>query len=305
MQTKLNKFTQKTRKNIRSKLKKHSSTHSSLISLHRFYCNATGFLHVLPNYYIIGGQKCGTGSLYTYLLQHPNVQPAISKEPSYFDRYYDRGLNWYKICFPFGFHKTYYKKIKKQKFVTGEASVRYLDHPFTPKRLKKITPNAKFIILLRNPIDRAYSQHTRVSGTGRDPLTFEEAIEKEEERTKPEFKKMEENEMYWSGDYFRFSYLSRGIYVDKLERWFSVFPKEQFLIIQSEEFFKNTAETYKQVLEFLDLSDFKLPEYKQIGKARYKQPKMNQNTRNELVEYFKPYNKRLYELLGRKFDWDE
>jgi len=305
LQTKLNKFTQKTRKNVRSKLKKHSSTHSSLISLHRFYCNTTGFLHVLPNYYIIGGQKCGTGSLYTYLVQHPNVQPAISKEPSYFDRYYDRGLNWYKICFPFGFHKTYYKKIKKQKFVTGEASVRYLDHPFTPKRLKKITPNAKFIILLRNPIDRAYSQHTRVSGTGRDPLSFEEAIEKEEERTKPEFKKMEENEMYWSGDYFRFSYLSRGIYVDKLERWFSVFPKEQFLIIQSEEFFKNTTEIYKQVLKFLDLSDFKLPEYKQIGKAKYKQPKMNSETRKKLVEYFKPHNERLYEFLGRRFDWDE
>ena len=305
MQTKLNKFTQKTRKNIRSKLKKHSSTHSSLISLHRFYCNATGFLHVLPNYYIIGGQKCGTGSLYTYLLQHPNVQPAISKEPSYFDRYYDRGLNWYKICFPFGFHKTYYKKIKKQKFVTGEASVRYLDHPFTPKRLKKITPNAKFIILLRNPIDRAYSQHTRVSGTGRDPLTFEEAIEKEEERTKPEFKKMEENEMYWSGDYFRFSYLSRGIYVDKLERWFSVFPKEQFLIIQSEEFFKNTSNVYREVLQFLDLSNWEPNEYVQYKKREYKQPKMNPETRKKLVEYFKPHNERLYEFLGRRFDWDE
>ena len=311
MQTKLNKFTQKTRKNIRSKLKKHSSTHSSLISLHRFYCNATGFLHVLPNYYIIGGQKCGTGSLYTYLLQHPNVQPAISKEPSYFDRYYDRGLNWYKICFPFGFHKTYYKKIKKQKFVTGEASVRYLDHPFTPKRLKKITPNAKFIILLRNPIDRAYSHYTMINNRGGgnspfgDKLSFEEAIEKEEERIEGQLEKMLTDPNYYSDIYFRHSYLQRGIYVDKLERWFSVFPKEHFLIIQSEEFFKNTAETYKQVLEFLDLSDFKLPEYKQIGKARYKQPKMNQNTRNELVEYFKPYNKRLYELLGRKFDWDE
>ena len=62
---------------------------------------------------------------------------------------------------------------------------------------------------------------------------------------------------------------------------------------------------YKEVLEFLNLPNRELPEYKQIGKAKYKQPKMNSETRKKLVEYFKPHNERLYEFLGRRFDWDE
>jgi hypothetical protein len=305
MQAKLNRFTQQARKSVRKKVSNHESTHSGLISIHRLYCNLTGFLHVLPDYYIIGGQKCGTGSLYTYLNQHPNIQPSLSKEPSYYDRYFDRGLNWYKVFFPFKFHKFYYQKILKKKFVTGEASVRYLDHPFTPKRLKDVSPNAKFIVLLRNPIDRAYSQYTRVSGTKRDSLSFEDAIGKENERTEHDYQKMISDEYYWPADFFRLSYLSRGIYVDKLKRWMEIFPKERFLILQSEEFFKNTSEVYKQVIEFLGLPKHELKEYRQIGKAKYKQEKMKPETRKKLIEYFKPHNQELYKFLGIEFDWDK
>jgi len=293
------------RKYLIPKIMNHKNTHKLTTNLYQQYCKITSKFHVLPDFYIIGGQKCGTTSLFMYLSEHNLIHSAVAKDIRFFDKYFEKGIDWYRVYFPQSIQKCFVKNIIKENFLTCDATERYLDHPHVPKRIQKITPNAKFIILLRNPIDRAYSQHTRVSGTGRDPLSFEEAIEKEEERTKPEFKKMEENEMYWSGDYFRFSYLSRGIYVDKLERWFSVFPKEQFLIIQSEEFFKNTTEIYKQVLKFLDLSDFKLPEYKQIGKAKYKQPKMNSETRKKLVEYFKPHNERLYEFLGRRFDWDE
>ena len=304
MQTQLNRFTQNIRKTLRPRLRKYPTIHQSFISIHRGYCKMTGFLHVLPDFYIIGGQKCGTASLYTYLLQHPSVEPSISKEPSYFDRYYDRGDDWFKVCFPFKFHKFFFEKIKKIKFLTGEASVRYLDHPFTPERLKKITPNAKFIVLLRNPIDRAFSQYTRVSGNNRDSLSFEDAIEKEDERTIPDFKKMMEDETYWPEKYFTWSYKNRGIYLNSLKRWTSVFPKERFLIIESGELFKNTSKVYKDVLEFLDLPEWELTEYRTIGAAQYKN-KMEQETRKKLIEFFKPHNEKLYEFLGRKFDWDK
>ena len=111
MQKQLNNFTQNLRKTLRPILQNHTSIHKSFISTHRAYCELTGFLHVLPDFYIIGGQKCGTGSLYTYLISHPHVQPSISKEPSFFDRYYDRGENWYRVCFPFKIHKLFSEKI--------------------------------------------------------------------------------------------------------------------------------------------------------------------------------------------------
>ena len=113
------------------------------------------------------------------------------------------------------------------------------------------------------------------------------------------------DEYYWPADFFRLSYLSRGIYVDKLKRWMEIFPKERFLILQSEEFFKNTSEVYKQVIEFLGLPKHELKEYRQIGKAKYKQEKMKPETRKKLIEYFKPHNQELYKFLGIEFDWDK
>jgi len=262
-------------------------------------------MHVLPDYYIIGAAKSGTTSLYDYLVQHQCVQPITTKEPRFFDKYYNRGENWYRINFPFTFQKFISEKINKKKFITGDATPRYLDHPHAPHRIKKITPNAKFIILLRNPIDRAYSNYNMRINAKREHLSFEDTIEKERKQGKDEFKKMQQNEEYYSRDYYHNAYLDRSIYVDKLKRWMEVFPKEKFLIIQSEEFFKDTSKMYKEVLEFLNLPNQELPEYKQIGKAKYKQPKMNSETRKKLVEYFKPHNERLYEFLGRRFDWDE
>ena len=290
---------------ITPRIVEHKNLHGFSLSVFQNYCKLTSGLHVLPDFYIIGGQKCGTTSLFMYLIGHPSIHSTAVKDIRFFDKYFEKGISWYKIFFPFTLQKIFSEKIYRRNFLTCDATERYLDHPHAPHRIKEITPNAKFIVLLRNPIDRAYSQFTRVSGTGRDQLTFENAIEKEDERTNTDYKKMLENNMYWGADYFRLSYLSRGIYVDKLKRWMEVFPKERFLIIQSEEFFKDTSRIYKEVLEFLNLPNQELPEYKQIGKAKYKQPKMNPETRKKLVEYFKPHNERLYEFLGRRFDWDE
>ena len=203
------------RKYLIPKIMNHKNTHNLTTILYQQYCKITSKFHVLPDFYIIGGQKCGTTSLFMYLSEHDLIHSAVAKDIRFFDKYFEKGIDWYRVYFPQSIQKCFVKNIMKENFLTCDATERYLDHPHAPHRIQKCTPNAKFIILLRNPIDRAYSQHTRVSGTGRDPLSFEEAIEKEEERTKPEFKKMGENEMYWSGDYFRFSYLSRGIYVDK------------------------------------------------------------------------------------------
>ena len=274
------------------------------VSLHRKYCTLTGFLHVLPDFYVIGAAKCGTSSLYDYLIKHPSIQPVVIKEIRYFGKYYNRGLNWYRVCFPFRFQKYYVKNILKKDFLTGEATPRYLDNPHVPGRIKQITPNAKFIALLRNPIDRAYSHHNMMFNGGDETLSFEDAIKKEEERTHEEFKKMENDGNYYSDKYFQQAFLHRGIYVDKLKQWMKVFPKEQFLIIQSEEFFNNTPTEYNKILKFLGLPEWELTDYKGVGMGKYKS-KLDPTTRKELIEFFRPHNERLYEFLGTRFDWDQ
>jgi len=298
MQSQINEITQSTRKYFIPKLSKYNTLHNLAISIHRRYCSMTGFMHILPNYLIIGGQKCGTNSLYSYLVNHPNVRPALTKEIRFFDKYYDRGINWYKVCFPFKFDQN----LNKGRIFTGEATERYLEYPHAPKRVKSVLTNVKLIILLRNPVDRAYSHYSMRFKSGKEKLSFEDAIESEHERTKGEFEKMQNNEIYYSSKYFQNSYLDRGIYVDKIKRWMDVFPKEQFLIIQSEKFLENPNKIYQTVLNFLKLPKWQLKKYELIGK--FTRSPMQEKTRKKLTEFFKPHNQRLYDLLEEKFDWD-
>jgi hypothetical protein len=295
----------KTREYLRPRLAKYQKLHDFVRSLDRAYSNLTGFAHMLPDFYLIGAQKSGTSALYDYLVQHPSVHPCITKEPRFFDKYYQRGINWYRSCYPFTFKKNLETKIFNRKFLTGEATERYLEHPHVPERIKKVTPNAKFIVLLRNPITRAYSHYNMRYESKKEDLSFEQAINQEEERTKGEFKKMLEDENYYSKEYFHHSYLDKGIYVEKLKRWMKIFPKEQFLILKSEDFFKNPNTTYNQVLKFLDLPGWKLQEYKKIGAGVYKRPVIESKLEKRLVEFFKPYNEDLYKFLGIRFDWDK
>ena len=304
MQTQINKVTGGMRLYLRPRLRKHPYFHQLSINVHRKYCKLTGFLHVLPNFYIIGAAKCGTSSLYEYLIYHPEVQPAVTKEVHFFDHYFERGLNWYKVCFPLKLHKFFVQNLGKKKFITGEASPRYIDHPNSPKRIKEITPKAKFIVLLRNPIDRAYSHYNMNVRQGIETLSFEEAIEQQTKRTKDEFKKMEEDENYYSKPYFSYSYIERGMYIKKLEHWMKYFSKEQFLVLKSEDMLKKPNETYQQIVKFLNLSPWVLKEYKHYRVGSYKKPLMNSATRQQLRDFFKPHNEKLSEFLGKNFEWD-
>ena len=231
-----------------------------------------------------------------YLIQHEQISPCVVKEPDYFARYYDRGINWYKSCFPLNF--------KKNKIITGEASIHTYWHPHTPMRIKKIIPDAKLIILLRNPIDRAFSHYQMEVKNGVEELTFEKAIEKEKDRINEEYEKMIKNEYYFSEVFNAKAFTSQGIYINYLKKWFENFPKKQFLFLRSEDILKNPEDGTNKILSFLGKSKIKLKDYKIIRKGVYKQP-MNPRTREKLIEYFMPYNKKLYDEIGVDFDWDK
>ena len=266
----------------------------------------TGGKRVLPEYLIIGAAKCGTTSLYNYLIQHPAVLPCFKKEVHYFDYYFHKGEKWYRSHFPSEKEVKNKEAELAQHIISGESSPYYLAHPLSPKRVKKLLPNVKMICMLRNPIDRAISSFNNQVRLGIEPLNdFEEAIRLEDERISGHEERLRTDPSYSSFEHKYFSYLRRGIYADQLENWYQHFPKEQILVIQSEFFYVDPSPYFKEVVQHIGLQPWEPSKYK-IFNAGGEYDKMSDSLRRKLVEYYRPHNERLFQLIGKRFDnWDE
>ena len=167
---------------------------STMPFLGKLYRGITAPLRLLPDFLIIGTQRGGTTSLYHYLQAHPCLQATTTKEVHFFDRKYHKGLMWYRGHFPTVWEKACAQQVQKQAFVTGEASPSYLFHPHVYKRVAQALPQVKLIVLLRNPVDRAYSQYYHSIELGHESRSFEEAIRDEQERTAQEREKILKDE---------------------------------------------------------------------------------------------------------------
>ncbi len=262
----------------------------------------TASMRMKPEFIMIGAQRCGTSALFRYLCGHPHIAPPLHKEIHFFDKAYRQGVEWYLGNFPTHVYASVAGRLRGQGMITGEASPYYLFHPHAPYRVRALLPQVKLIVLLRNPVDRAYSHFHLVRKQGAEHLSFEEAIDSEPERLRGEREKMLEDEHYYSFNHQHYSYASRGIYVDQLAVWMSQFGREQFLLVKSEDFFQQTQAVYTEILTFLGLRPWTLPAYERRRAKSY--PPMDARVRGRLVEYFRPHNQRLYQFLGRDFGWD-
>lgn len=256
----------------------------------------------LPDFLIIGSQKCGTTSLYQNLIEHPAVVPSISKEIRFFDIRYKRGMSWYKAHFPLKFSKRISKKVYGGERLTGEASPSYIFSPHAPKRISEILPGVKLILMLRNPVKRAYSHYHHAVRYWDERLSFPDAVEEEENRLRGELEKLLENEDYYPLKRIRYSYLSRGRYAEQLENWFGYFPREQFFIINSEDYFSNPVKCFKETLNFLELPAWQPHRLRKYNEGKY--PDMDASVESTLRQYFTAHNQRLYEMLGVDFGWE-
>lgn len=294
---------QSIREKIRPSLIKHKSLYSSLKFSHHIFSELTSSMHTLPDFLIIGTAKSGTTSLFEHLIKHPSIFPPLAQQPNFFTSHYHKGESWYRSFFPSIITKNLTEIVKKQKFLTGEASTQYYWYPHAAKRAKSLLPNAKIILLLRNPIDRSYSQYQMELKKGNEELfSFEEAIEQEDERINEEYKKMLQDGHYYSKKYTIQSYLTKSIYANYIEEWFKYFPRDQFLFLNSEEFHSDTSKVYKKTLNFLGISEINFDNYEVFRAAKYEE--MNSSTRKKLSEFFKPHNERLYKLIDMNFHWN-
>jgi hypothetical protein len=255
----------------------------------------TGPLRTLPDFLIIGAQKAGTTSLYDYLVEHPDVLPAAAKEVHYFDLRYAKGLNWYRGHFP--------PRAMKGDRLTGEASPYYLYHPLAPARTRELLPDAKLVVLLRDPVDRAYSQHNHETVLGNETLPFWEAIQAEESRLAGEEERILAEPGYMSYAHGHHAYLARGRYAPQIERWLAHFDRAQFLFLRAEDLFQDPAAVYARTLEFLGLPPYSGVRFTPRNARSY--APIPDDVRRELARLIAPANRELRDLLGEEFTWDE
>lgn len=269
----------------------------------KVYRGLTSPARLLPDFLIIGGKKCGTSSLYNYLVEHPDIAPAFRKEVHFFDNARRLGGLRYRAYFPTSVYKSYVRRRRGHGFITGEATPYYLFHPLAPKRVRRMVPNARLVALLRNPVDRAYSHYHHEVRRGTEELPFEKAIEREAQRLSGEREEIIGSESYDSLSHRRYSYLARGVYVDQIRNWREYFPEDRLLILRTEDLFADPSAILEQTLDFLGLPAVDLGEYGTVNRGGYKDG-MDTAARDYLADYFRPHNERLYDYLGRDFGWD-
>ena len=173
---------------------------------------------LLPDFLIVGAQKCGTSTLAAHLSQHPRLLPPSTKEVHFFDQTYGRGLDWYKAHFRRVDAADRLSRRTGASCLTFEATPYYIFHPAIAERIAQCLPKAKIIIMLRDPVDRAYSHYQHEKSRGYEPLSFEEALENEPHRLQGEEERLREDESYVSRSYMRYSYIARGLYAEQLAR---------------------------------------------------------------------------------------
>ncbi len=191
------------------------------------------------NFLICGTQKGGTTVLDTYLRTHPEICMAKHKEVHYFDR--EKHFLFQKP--DYHQYHTFFNPNQNQK-VLGETTPVYMYWYTAPRRIWEYNSNMKLILILRNPIERAYSHWNMQRDRGYDTLSFHEAIQAEEIRR--------QKSLPWQNR--RFSYLDRGYYSEQIRRLRSFFPKDQIMIIRNKQLRAEPEKILNQIYQFISVS---------------------------------------------------
>jgi hypothetical protein len=256
----------------------------------------------LPDFLIIGAQRSGTSSMYKWLESHPDVAASLRKETEYLSYKHHRGEAWYRSHFASRMRHAAHR-VTGRTLVTFEASPYYLFHPLAPARAERLVPETRIVVLLRNPVDRAYSHWAHMRRYEQEPLSFDDAVAAEDARLEGEAERFSSDPRYTSQAHERWSYVSRGRYAEQLDRWLDRYPAERMLVLQSEALFADPAVGYDQVLAFLGLRTHRPRAFANAGSTLEDDSTMSAATRAHLQQRFAPHNERLARLLGRDFGW--
>jgi len=197
----------------------------------------------LPHFLCLGAQRGGTTTLQLLLERHPQVFLPACKEVHYFSLHADRGPQWYSDHF----------QAAAPQALHGEVTPYYLFHPQAPERIHALLPQARLIVLLRDPVERSLSQYFHSKQLSLEDLSLEQALAAEQERLAGA-----EEVLRSPGGRHRshqeHSYLSRSRYERQLPGWQALFPSQQLLILRSEDLFTDPAGIWERLQRFLTLT---------------------------------------------------
>jgi hypothetical protein len=264
---------------------------------------------VLPEVFILGATKAGSSSLTWMLWQHPAHVRPFMKELMYLQQLPGFRSNWEERRLSFlagryeNGHAKYgipgYRKFFPTRSAMRERQLR-VGHSFTSdcdpfnlycdvaiRRIAELQVDARFIISLRDPVARAYSDFNMHRYRGQDRRSFSEAVAQELDGTEKRFRKR---------------FLNQSIYAPRIERWFKAFSRDRFLVLRAEDLSGDGAAIARRMFSFLELPPAEVEcSPKNVGS--YKQV-LDPETAHRLREFFRPYNEQLYSLLGHDMGWD-
>ena len=264
--------------------------------LKRHYFAITGPNRVLPDFLIIGAKRCGTTSLFSHLPEHPSITKSHHDNMGFFNDNFHLGINWYRSFFP---TKSLKKRIenKYEKCLSFDTTTTYMENKKTAENVSAVKQNMKIIVMVRNPVDRAYSQYHRSIKDHAESRRFEDLVDEEIKKLdneKEEIFQIRRNES---------NYLKKGIYHNQLQPWFELFPRENIAIFSTEEFKLDSKKTYDDIFDFLNLPHFTIKNNTFMEKGNYLP--MNKEIRGKLSDYYKDHNEKFFNLIGKKFEWND
>ena len=253
-----------------------------------------------PEVLMIGVPKCGTGSVRTFLNEHPNIAMEMNSEGvQYFNLRYMRGSEWYRHRMPCSTRDQLTVENSPQYFISEEA----------PKRVFDYNPNMKMIVTVRNPIARLESEFTQML-IGRPQFLTGRSLH--ENVIDPENGKINHKK----------TLVSKSIYIKHLKNWLEYFPVEQIHFVDGDELTQTPLKELGKIERFLKIKTFFTKQHfayverrgffclqrqqgvecLEKGKGRH-HPQINSKLMRKLKAFYAPYNEELFVTFGRKFNW--
>jgi hypothetical protein len=239
-----------------------------------------------PNFFILGAAKCGTTSLYHALKQHPEIHLSTVKEPSFFSTGFQVVKN------PVEYFNLFPQQPGKKRY--GEASHVYFSTPETAPVLRQLFPDAKFLLIVRNPVHRAHSlyQHMRRAGDESLP-TFELALKEEEHRFADSGFRERCAQYFWN-----YMYCHTSMYDVQLRNYLDYFPREQFLVLTLGEWQADPVHWQAEIFRFLGVDPTVQVSTEPQNQAA-NPTALRDETRAYLEKHFAGMRERLEDMVGR------
>ncbi len=254
----------------------------------------------LPSFLICGAQRAGTTSMFRALVQHPNVVgPALRKGVHYFDLAAERPLSWYRAHFPLQATLDRVARRTGSSAITGESSPYYLWHPLAGARIAAALPSVRLLVLVRDPVERAYSAHAHELARGFESEPFEKAIRLEQARLDGRTARVragERDEVHQHQ-----AYLARSNYAPQLDSLANAVGRERVHVVDSGDFFAEPEPVWEAVCSFLGLPPCSAVRFERHN-ARSRAP-LDPALRRDLDERFVESDTELARWLGHTPSW--